>query len=37
MMNEEKLFRKIGLGFGEIETFMIFSSLKKFVATKSAS
>jgi len=37
MMNEEKLFRKIGVGFGEIETFMIFNSIKKFVAAKSAS
>ena len=37
MMNEEKLFRKVGVGFGEIETFLIFSSIKKFVASKSAS
>jgi hypothetical protein len=37
MLSEEKLFRKVGVGFGEIETFLIFSSIKKFVASRSAS
>lgn len=37
MMAEERLFRQIGVGFGEIETFLIFNSIKKFVNLKQAT
>jgi Radial spokehead-like protein len=37
LMAEERMFRQVGVGFGEIETFLIFNSVKKFVSLKSAS
>ena len=37
MVREERLFREVGIGFGEYETFLIFTSLKKFCASKQAA
>lgn len=37
MVKEERLFREVGIGFGEYETFLIFNSLKKFSRAKQAT
>ena len=37
LLSEERILRRAGYGFGEKETYIIFTSLKKFVQTKNAS
>lgn len=37
MIREERMFREVGIGFGEHETFLIFNSLKKFSRKFGAS
>ena len=37
LISEERILRRAGYGFGERETFNIFTSLKRFVQTKNAS
>lgn len=36
-MTEERLYRQVGIGFGEMETFLIFNSIKKFTNLKQAT
>lgn len=37
IIKEERMFRQIGVSFGEYQTFIIFNALKKFCLAKNAT